>query len=159
MVEQKGEARPREALDPADHLHQRPDETCAPTPGAEIDAAPALRQPDLVASDDQLQSDKDGDDLEDVRRAARRQGQRGHRKQQDEYEREALLLEHVDEAPERLRSVARQPARDLLADLGGGPGPRPPAPVTVVRTGHVLRGSSLGGGGPRWGQAEVAARG
>src|SRR4051794_18917240 len=118
MVEQEGESRPREALDPSNHLHQAPDEACTAAPAPEIDSAPTLRQPDPVGPGDQLQSDDDADDLEDVRCASGRQRERGHGKQQDEYQREALLLEHVDEAPERLLSVAREPELDLLADVG-----------------------------------------
>ena len=57
-----------------------------------------------------------GDDLEDVRRAAGRQRQRRHAEQQHEDDREALALEDLDEAPQRLLAVALQPAFELGAD-------------------------------------------
>jgi hypothetical protein len=62
-----------------------------------------------------------------VRGAAGRQRQRGDAEQDDEEDREALLLEELDEAGDRLLAVALQPAREPLADrlllggrLGGG---------------------------------------
>ena len=45
------------------------------------------------------------------------QRQRRDAEQQDEDEREALLLEDVDQAAERLLAFGRQPALDLVADL------------------------------------------
>jgi hypothetical protein len=62
-----------------------------------------------------------------VRGAAGRQGERRHSEQDDEEDREALLLEELDEARDRLLAVALQPAGEPLADrllsggrLGGG---------------------------------------
>jgi hypothetical protein len=62
-----------------------------------------------------------------VRGPAGRQWQRGHAEQDDEEDREALLLEELDEARDGLLAVALQPAREPLADrlllvgrLGGG---------------------------------------
>src|SRR3954447_22831753 len=117
VVEQEAEPRSREALDPPDRLHQPCDEACPTATGPEFDLAPALRQPDLVAPGDQLKRHEDRDDFEYVRGAAGRERQRGNAEQEDEDQREALLLEHVDEAAERLVAVARQPALDLIADL------------------------------------------
>jgi hypothetical protein len=59
--------------------------------------------------------------------ATGRQRQRGYAEQDDEEDREALLLEELDEARDGLLAVALQPAREPLADrllllgrLGGG---------------------------------------
>ena len=65
---------------------------------------------------DELRGEQHGDDLEDVRGAAGRQRQRRHPEQEDEEDREALLLEELDEAPEGLLAVALQPAIELGAD-------------------------------------------
>ena len=85
---------------------------------SELEAAPPLRQPDVVAACDQLGREEDADDLEDVRGAAGGQRQRRDAEQDDEEDREALLLEELDEAGDGLVAVARQPARELIADGG-----------------------------------------
>jgi hypothetical protein len=50
-----------------------------------------------------------------VRRAARRQGKRRDTQEQDEQQGEALLLEELDDAPERFLAVALQPTLELVA--------------------------------------------
>src|SRR3954465_721251 len=52
-------SRGREALDPADRLDQPSDEAPPAAAGPELDLAPALWQPDLVASGDQLKRHED----------------------------------------------------------------------------------------------------
>ena len=46
-------------------------------------------KPDLITAGDELECEQYGDDLEDVRRGARRQGKRRHAHQQHEHDREA----------------------------------------------------------------------
>jgi hypothetical protein len=72
----------------------------------------------VVAAGDELRGEQDRDDLEDVRGPARRQRQRGDAEQDDEEDREALLLEELDEAGDGLVAIARQPALELLTDRG-----------------------------------------
>ena len=115
VVEEERQARPREALEPADQPHEAADEA-PPALARQLQPAPALRQPDVVAARDELRGEQHGDDLEDVRGAAGRQRQRRHPEQEDEEDREALLLEELDEAPEGLLAVALQPAIELGAD-------------------------------------------
>ena len=115
VIEEEAQARPGEALEPADHPHQAGEEALLAGAG-QLEPAPALRQPDLRAARDQLQREQHGDDLEHVRGAAGRQRQRRHAEQEHEQDREALLLEQLDEAPEGLLAVALQPAFELVAD-------------------------------------------
>src|SRR4051812_34688233 len=117
VVKQEAEPGSGEALNPADRLHQPCEEACPTATGPEFDLAPALRQPDLVAAGDQLKRHEHGDEFEYVRGAAGRERQRGNPEQEDEDQREALLLEHVYEPAERLVAVACEPALNLIACL------------------------------------------
>src|SRR5215211_9225326 len=63
--EEEPQPRLREPLEPPDQLHQRRQEPLALAAG-ELARPPPLRQPDLVAADDQLQRDQDRDQLEYV---------------------------------------------------------------------------------------------
>jgi hypothetical protein len=72
----------------------------------------------VVPAGDELTGEQDRDDLEDVGGAAGRQRERRDAEQDDEEDREALLLEELDEAGDGLVAVARQPALELLADRG-----------------------------------------
>src|SRR5437899_12119999 len=117
MGEQKAKAGSGEALESADQPHERRDE--AFTAGtAELDAAPADRQPDLLAAHDQLDRDEHRDDLEQVSGAAGRQRQGGHAEEQHEDERKALLAEEFDQAAERFLVRLPEPTFDLDADAG-----------------------------------------
>ena len=118
------------------------DEARPTAAGPELDLAPALRQPDLVASGDQLKRHEHRDELEYVRGAAGRQRQSGNAEQEDEDQREALFLEDVDQAAERLVAVACQPALDLIADLlrRGACLYRRDLGVGDVRCGHTCGG-------------------
>src|ERR1700722_2512255 len=118
VVEQKAQAGPREALEPADRLHQRRDEALLLVPG-QLQSPPALRQPDLLAPDDQLECEQHRDDLEHVRGTAGRERQRRHPEQDHKKDREALLLEQLDQASQCLLAVACEPALQLVADLCG----------------------------------------
>ena len=88
--------------------------TIAPFPNT-APPAPALRQPDLLAPGDQLQREQHRDDLEYVGRPAGRERQRGHPEQDDEEDREALLLEELDQAAEGLLACATQEAFERVA--------------------------------------------
>src|SRR5437763_131884 len=70
---------------------------------------------DRGLAEDDLEEHAAGQD--DDARAARRQRQRGHAEEQHEEDREALLLEELDEAAERVRALAAQPVLELVADL------------------------------------------
>jgi hypothetical protein len=118
VIEEEAQARPGEALEPADHLHQARDEALLAA-ACELQPLPALRQPDPRAARDQLGGEERGDDLEHVRGAAGRQRQRRDAEQDHEDDREALLLEKLDEAPEGLLALALQPAFELVADAVG----------------------------------------
>ena len=79
----------------------------------------------MVAAGDELGGEQDGDDLEDVRRAAGGQGQRRDAEQDDEEDREALLLEQLDEAADVLSpSPSSQRSSSSLTVAGpiGPPG-------------------------------------
>ena len=65
----------------------------------ELDPTPALRQPDLVPADDELERDQRRDDLEHMSRAACRQRQRRNAEEHDEEDREALIAERIDLSP------------------------------------------------------------
>jgi hypothetical protein len=54
-----------------------------------------------------------------VGRATGRQGERRHAEQQHEEDREAPLPEQVDQAPERLLAIAREPSPELVAEPFG----------------------------------------
>jgi hypothetical protein len=108
----------RDLLEPADPLDQPGDEPLLPR-AAEVELAPALRQPDRLAPDQELGGEDDDDDLEDVGDAARRQRQRRDAEQDDEEEGEALFLEEVDEAADRLVAVPARPVAELPADADG----------------------------------------
>ena len=69
VVEEEPRPRLRDALEAADETQQAADEAL-PARAGELDLAPALRQPDLVSTGDELQREQDRDDLEDVRGAA-----------------------------------------------------------------------------------------
>ena len=96
MLEQKGQARTREALEPPDQLHQPVEELLLAGAG-KLQPAPARGQPDLVAPGHQLQAEQDGDHLEHVRRAPGRQRQSGNAEQQHEQQREAAAPEQRDQ--------------------------------------------------------------
>ena len=113
MPEEEGQPRAADPLEPADHAHQPCEE--ALLPGPRQLSAPAPRDPDSVAPDDELQREQHRDDLEDMGRAAGGQRQRGHAEQQDEQQREALLLEQAGQAAERLLALAFEPALERLA--------------------------------------------
>jgi hypothetical protein len=118
VLEEVGRARAREALEPPDRLHEPVDEALLGRPG-EPESPPALRQPDPFAADYQLKGEQHGHDLEHVRGSARGQRKRRDPQEQDEQQGEALLLEELDDAPERLLAVALQPALELLAGATG----------------------------------------
>ena len=88
------------------------DEALLARPG-ELESTPPVGQPDRLAAEDELEREHHGDDLEDVGRAAGRQRQRRHPEQHHEEHREALPLEDLDEAAQRLLAVALQPAFEL----------------------------------------------
>ena len=121
MVEQEAQPRPREALQPPDHLHQSVDEALLLL-ASELDLAPALRQPDLLAVGDQLQREQHGDDLEHVGGAAGRERQRRHAQQQHEQDREALAAEYLDQPTKGLVMLVLEPPLELVTDslLGCG---------------------------------------
>jgi hypothetical protein len=118
MAEEELQPRLRDVLEAADPLDQPGDETVLPRPG-EVKPAPALRQPDRLATDKQLGREDDDDDLEDVGDAARGQRQRGDAEQDDEEQRETLFLEEVDEAADRLVAFPAGPVAELPADALG----------------------------------------
>jgi len=107
---------PGEALEPADQLRQSGQEALALV-ARQLELAPALGQPDLVAAGDQLKREQHGDELEHVRYATGRQRKRRHGEQKHEENRKAPLAEEVDEAAQRLVAVAFQPALELVAEL------------------------------------------
>ena len=115
MIEQEAQPRPREALEPADHLHEGLDEPLALAAG-ELKSTPPLWQPDGLAAGNQLEREQHGDDLEHVGRPTGRQREGRHAEQQHEQERKALLLEQRDEAAECLFLVTPQPAAEVLTD-------------------------------------------
>ena len=115
MIEEEAQARPGEALEPADHPHQAGDEALLAGTG-ELQRAPALWQPDPRAPGDQLAGQQHGDDLEHVGGASGGQRQRRDAEQEHEHDREALLLEELHETPEGLLALALQPAFELVAD-------------------------------------------
>jgi hypothetical protein len=73
----------------------------------------------VLAPGDELQREQHGDDLEDMGGAPGRQRQRRDAEQEDEEDREALLLEELDEVAQRLVPVALQPALELATDAVG----------------------------------------
>ena len=72
MTEQEPQSRLGKALEAADQPDQASQEALLAR-SAEIEPAPALRKPDLVATHDQLECEQRRDDLEDMRRATSRQ--------------------------------------------------------------------------------------
>src|SRR3954447_5887312 len=74
VVEEEGQARAREALEEADEPHEARDEAPLARAG-QLQPAPALGQPDVLATGDELQGEQHGDDLEDVGCASGRQRQ------------------------------------------------------------------------------------
>src|SRR5438128_1611578 len=71
MVEQEAQVRVGEALEPPDHLQECSDEAL-PLLARQLELAPALGQPDLVAAGYQLKREQYSDDLEHMRDAASR---------------------------------------------------------------------------------------
>src|SRR5207248_338738 len=97
MVEEEAQTRSGEALEPPDHPHECSDEALLLF-AHQLELAPALGQPDLVAAGYQLKRDQYGDDLKHVCGATGRQRERRNAEQKHEEDREALLLEDVDQA-------------------------------------------------------------
>ena len=81
-----------------------------------VDAPPAPGQPDPIAVGDHLECEEHRHGLEHVRDPAGGQRERGDPEQEHEHDREAPLPEKVDEAAERLVSVAVQPTLELVAE-------------------------------------------
>jgi hypothetical protein len=115
MVEKEAQAGAREALEPADQSHKSGDEPLLLL-SRQLEPAPALGQPDVVAAGDQLKRDQDGDDLEHMRDPSGRQRERRNGEQEHEEDRETLLLEELDQAPHGLVALGSQPAFELVAD-------------------------------------------
>src|SRR4029453_9657130 len=112
VLEQQVPPRLREALEAADQAQDTPDEAL-PARAGELDAAPAPRQPDLLATGDELDREQDRDDLEDVGGPAGGEREGGHPEEQDEDEREALAAEDVDEAAKRGLAIAVEEALEV----------------------------------------------
>jgi hypothetical protein len=115
MLERPAQAWAREALEPADHPDQAVDKPLL-LRTVELDSLPPLREPDLIAPDDQLQREQDRDHLEHMGRARRGQRQRRHAEQEHEHHRERLLAEQLDQAAKRLELTPGPPALDPVAD-------------------------------------------
>ena len=84
-------------LEPPHGFHEGRDESLLLLP-SELQPAPALRQPDVLAAGDQLKRQQHRNDLEDVRCAAGGQRQRRDAEKQDEEDRKAPLPEELNEA-------------------------------------------------------------
>src|SRR3954452_13050902 len=119
------------ALEPADHLHQRSQEARA-LRARQLKSSPALRHPDHVAADDQLEAEEHRDDLEDVREAAGRERERRRAEQQHEQDREALLPEEVHQAVDRLVALGGQPALEVVTEPHDDPPRRRTLRPTVL---------------------------
>ena len=109
MIEEELQAWFGDPFQPPDQLHQSDDEPLLLAP-CELSLAPALREPYLIASGDQLDRQERRDDLEDVGHPAG--GGRQGRDAEEDHEKdgEALLFEQLDEAPSGLLPFAREPA-------------------------------------------------
>jgi hypothetical protein len=115
VTEQGPQAWARDAFQAPDHAHQRAEEALLPGTG-EVEPAPALWEPDLVATRDELYREQHRDDLEDMRGAAGRQRERGHTEEQDEQQREALRTEALGQAAEGRLAVSAEPVLEVATD-------------------------------------------
>ena len=132
-VEQPGEARAGVALEPADEPQQL-GRRLAGERRAELLPGQAARDPQLVTTDDHLQRDQAGEDLQHVGDAAGGDRERGGQHQHHEHDGEAALVEHVGEGadgdvillaagPRADRSTGRPTTRGRRPGRARSPGP------------------------------------